>query len=194
MTGSPAGASPAGDPPGSAPPRDSRATTWMIVAGVLALVAIGLGIWAFTTKSDLDDANATIDEQKKQLASQEQTAGAEEQRLQGIGARDRAAFRRVRRRFIREESQARNLKATIDKEAGELDQARSDESSAESQEQKLQAALKSERQRAQLASVCVQGAVDAIDRFFDAASARTGANAAVKELESIQDQCNKADQ
>jgi hypothetical protein len=194
MTGSPAGASPAGDPSGSAPRRDSRATTWMIISGVLALVAIGLGIWAFTTKSDLDDANATIDEQKQRLASQEQTAGAEEQRLQGFGARERAAFRRVRRRFIREEAQARDLKSTIDKEAQDLDQARSEASSAESQEQKNQAALKTERQRAELASVCVQGAVDAIDRFFDASSARAGANAAVNELKAIQDQCTKANQ
>ena len=46
----------------------------MIVSGVLALVAIGLGIWAFTTKSDLDDANATIDQQNQQRASEEQTA------------------------------------------------------------------------------------------------------------------------
>ena len=126
----PAGGSPAGDQS-----RDSRATMWMIIAGVLALVAIGLGIWAFTTKSDLDDANATIDQQNQQRASEEQSAQSEEQRLR-VGARERAAFRRVKRRFIREEAQARNLNATIQKEAGELDQARNEASAAESQEQR----------------------------------------------------------
>lgn len=49
----------------------------MIVSGVLALVAIGLGIWAFSTKSDLDDANATIDQQNQQRASEEQTAASD---------------------------------------------------------------------------------------------------------------------
>ncbi len=167
---------------------------WMAIAGVLALVAVGLGIWAFTTKSDLDDANATIDRQKQQLASEEQTSQSEETRLQAFGARERAAFRRVRRRFIREQAQARNLKATIEKESGELDQARDEASSAESQEEKDNAALKTAREEAQLSSACVQGAVSAIDRFFNAASARAGANAAVRELESIQEQCTKADQ
>jgi type VI protein secretion system component VasF len=185
----PAGGSPAGDRP-----RDSRATTWMVIAGVLALVAIGLGIWAFTIKSDLDDANAEIDDLNRQRASEQQAAGSEEARLQAFGERERAAFRRVRRRFIREEAEARNLKATIEKEAGELDQARNEADSAETQEQKDRAALKEARQNAQLASACVQGAVTALDRFFDAASAKAGANAAVAELQSIQDQCTKANE
>ena len=166
----------------------------MIVSGVLALVAIGLGIWAFTTKSDLDDANDKLDAQKQAQTSQQQAAQSEEQRLTAFGARERAAFRRVRRRFIREEAQARNLKATIDKESSDLDAARNQASAAEGEDQKAAAALKTARQQAQLASVCVQGAVNAIDKFFNAASAKAGANAAVAELESIQDQCNKADQ
>jgi hypothetical protein len=166
----------------------------MIIAGVLALVAIGLGIWAFTTKSDLDDANAQIDELNQQQTSRQQTARAEEQRLQAFGDRERAAFQRVKRRFIREQAQARNLRSTIQKEASDLDAARNEASAAESADQKTKAALKSSQQQAQLASVCVQGAVNALDKFFNAASAKAGANAAVAELESIQDQCNKANQ
>jgi hypothetical protein len=166
----------------------------MIISGVLALVAIGLGIWAFTTKSDLDDANARIDELDQQGSSERQAAQSEEARLQAFGERERAAFRRVRRRFIREEADARRLKATIQKEAGELDQARNETDAAESQEQKDTAALKEARANAQLSSACVQGAVTALDRFFNAASTKAGANAAVAELESIQEQCTKADQ
>ena len=130
----------------------------------------------------------------RQLAREEQTSQSEEARLQAFGARERAAFRRVKRRFIREQVQARNLKGTIEKESGELDAARNEADSAESQDQKEKAALNTARQEAQLSSACVQGAVNAIDRFFNASSARAGANAAVRELESIQDQCTKADQ
>jgi hypothetical protein len=166
----------------------------MIISGVLALVAIGLGIWAFTTKSDLDDANDQLDAQRQAQTSEQQTAQSDEQRLTAFGDRERAAFQRVKRRFIREEAQARNLHATIQKEASDLDQARNQVSAAESEDQKAAAQLKTVRQQAQLASVCVQGAVNAIDKFFKAASAKAGANAAVAELESIQDQCNKADQ
>jgi hypothetical protein len=165
----------------------------MIIAGVLALVAIGLGIWAFTTKSDLDDANDQLDAQKQAQSSEQQAAQSQEQRLTAFGDRERAAFERVKRRFIREEAQARNLKGTIQKESSELDQARDQAVAAESEDQKAAARLKVVQQQAQLASVCVQGAVSAIDKFFNAASAKAGANAAIAELESIQDQCNKAD-
>jgi hypothetical protein len=48
--------------------------------------------------------------------------------------------------------------------------------------------------RDQLASACVQGAVSALDRFFNASTAKAGATAAVAELESIQEQCTKANQ
>jgi hypothetical protein len=199
MTTSPAGGPSSdepstGGPPAADRPRDSRATTWMVISGVLALIAVGLGIWALTTKSDLDDANATIDEQEQQLASAEQTAQGEEARLRAFGERERAAFRRVRRRFIREEAEARNLKATISKEAAALEQARNEAGAAESQDQKDQAALKQARQEARLSTACVKGAVNALDRFFNASSARAGANGAVRELESIQDQCNQASQ
>jgi hypothetical protein len=166
----------------------------MVISGVLALIAIGLGIWAFATKSDLDDANATIDKQEQQLASKEQTAQSREARLRAFGERERAAFRRVRRRFIREEAEARNLKVTINKEAAQVEQARNEASAAEGQEQKDQAALKQARQEAQQSTACVEGTVKAMDRFFNASSARAGANAAVRELESIQDQCNQASQ
>ena len=49
-------------------------TVWIVLTAVFALAAIGLGIWAFTTKSDLDDANATIDQQDQQLASERRKA------------------------------------------------------------------------------------------------------------------------
>jgi hypothetical protein len=38
----------------------------------------------------------------------------------------------------------------------------------------------------------VKGTVNAMGRFFNASTAKAGANGAVRELESIQDQCNQA--
>ena len=180
-------------------PRERPPTLWIAISAVLSLAAIGLGIWAFTTKSDLDDANASIDnatatiaKKKRQQADEAQTAQQEEARLRAIGRRERAAFQRVKRRFIREQAAERKLKATITQEASQVKQARNETASAQSQEQKDRAALKQARQESQLAAACVQGTVTAIDRFFDATTAREGANAAVAELQSIQDQCNQA--
>ncbi len=172
---------------------------WMAIAAVLALAAIALAVYAFTTKSDLDDANATLDranaviaKQDRQLTKGERAARGEEASLSGFGERERAAFRRVRRRFVRAEAKAAALKKTIDKESAELDQARSRESSAEGQEQQEQTTLNAARQEAQLSQACVQGAVAAIDRYFNATTARAGRSAVVAELESIQDKCKTA--
>ena len=44
--------------------RGTRPTAWILATVVFATAAIGFAIWGFTTKSDLDDANATIDKQK----------------------------------------------------------------------------------------------------------------------------------
>ena len=174
------------------PQQGKRPTAWIVATAVLALAAIGFAIWGFTTKSDLDDANATIDRQKTQLAAQEGEAVQSERRLRAFGARERAAFRRVKRRFIREEAEAGRLKQTIQKEAGEVQAARNETAAAQGQGEKDRAALKEARQESQLSAACVQGAVNALDRFFNASSARAGAKAAVAELESIQDQCQSA--
>lgn len=195
-------ASSAGDTPPDGPGSESRgssATVWMAAAAVLVLAAIALAVYAFTAKSDLDDANATLDRanaaiarQDRQLAREERGAGSEEASLRGFGERERAAFRRVRRRFVRAEAKAAALKKTIDKESAELDRARSRASSAEGQEQREQTALNAAQQETQLSQACVQGAVVAIDRYFNASTARAGRSGVVKELESIQEQCKSA--
>ena len=170
----------------------TRPTAWIVATVVFAIAAIGFAIWGFTTKSDLDDANATIDKQKTELAAQQGEATQTERRLQAFGARERAAFRRVKRRFIREAAQASRLRQNIQKEASEVQTARDQTAAAQGEDAKNRAALKQARQESQLSEACVKGAVNALDRFFNASSAKAGARAAVAELESIQDQCQSA--
>ncbi len=57
-------------PPAVGPPEETgdSARTWMIVAAVLAVVAIGLGIWAVTLNNDL---KSTEDDASSQIASLE---------------------------------------------------------------------------------------------------------------------------
>jgi cell division protein FtsL len=106
--------------------RGGSPTLWIGIAVICALAAVGLGIWAFTTKSDLDDAEAKIDAQQKALAAQRQVAGAREQRLQAFGDRERVDYRRIRRRLIAEDTTAADLKKRIENEAAQLDRANQD--------------------------------------------------------------------
>jgi hypothetical protein len=169
-----------------------RPTVWIVIAGVCALAAIGLGIWAFTTKSDLDDANAKIDDLEQQGTSEQQTAAAVEARLRAFGERERAAYRRVRRRLIRENATAAGLQKRVQDEAARLEQARQEVSDAQGAEEKRAAQLKAARSRARLAMACSGSAVDALNRFLDASSARAGAQAAVDQLSETADECRRA--
>ena len=172
--------------------KDARPTVWIAIAAVSALAAIGLGIWAFTTKSDLDDANATIDRQKEQLAAGRQTAQAQEQRLAAFGRRERLAYSRVRRRLIREDVTAAELQKRIKDEAAQLQQLRTDVANAQGTENKDNARLKQEQSRARLATACSASSVDALQRFLDASTTQQGARKAVAQLESTQQECQSA--
>ena len=182
------------DRSGTEPRSGGGSTLPWIVAAVCALAAIGLGIWAFTTKSDLDDANATIERQKERLASQSQTATAEEQRLQAFGSRERAAFRRVRRRLAGERAEASRLQQRVQAEAATLEQTRQEVANADSQEEREAAELKQAQAATRLAAACSESAVEALNKFFNAATVRAGANRAVAQLQSTQTECQQASQ
>lgn len=61
---------PMSDPP--APPSKRRHNPWIWVSGVLALVAVGLLIWALSSRSDLDSTQQQLDSTQKQLDSTKQ--------------------------------------------------------------------------------------------------------------------------
>ena len=165
--------------------QSGRPVVWIGLTAIFALAAIGFAIWAFTTKSDLDDAEATIDQQ-------EQRATRTEAAERAFGARAEGAYRRVRRRLLRSRGEERNLHATINKEVGELKQAQREVAGAQGTAERDAAELKHARARADVAAACARGTVDAINKFFDAESAKAGANRAMRELERLQRPCQSA--
>ncbi len=194
------GGSPPPDRSGGPPPgRRNQPIGWIALAAVLALAAIGLGIWAFTTRSDLDDAEATIERQRRQLASEEQRAvrreealrrvGRREEALRRVGRREERAYRRVRRRLIGERARAADLMRRVDREAGQLTQARQEVASAQSTTERRNAQLSEARKERDLAAACTSEALDSIGRFFEAASARAGARRAVAQLAHLRSRC-----
>jgi hypothetical protein len=172
--------------------RGRTPTLWIAAAALFALAAIGFAIAYFSTKSDLDDADATIERQKQQLAAAEGAATSEEQRLTAFGRRERAAYRRVRRRLINEQATAAELQKKVRDEAAGLEQARQEVSDAQSESAKRAARLEQARAETRLAVACSASAVDALNRFVDAATPRAGAAAAVNQLQATQEECTRA--
>ena len=57
-----------------------RRSRWVWVSAVLAIVVVGLGIWALTLRADRDDTQQELDATKQELdATKQELAGAEQQ-------------------------------------------------------------------------------------------------------------------
>ena len=173
-------------------------TLWVALTAVFAIAAIGLGIWAFSLKSDRDDAQATVDRQQKELAAQQQGATKEEAGLTDQDKQARAAYVRVRRNLISADRQDTDFKAEVDRQAAELTKAHQEVENADGADKKADAQLNEARKARQLSVACAQGTIDIIDGFLDATAAGAGNNsgagakAAMKKLEDLEPGCKEA--
>jgi cell division protein FtsL len=176
----------------------ARPIAWIVATAIFAIATVGLGIYALTTKSDLDDSDTTVARQNKelaaarrQLAGQEQKAASTEAKETAFGRRAERAYRRVRRRLISAKREDVNLEGQISREVSELRSARA-QIEADSATEKADAQLKASQQETDVAAACARGTLDSINKFFGAASATVGANRAMRQLERLQPLCQKA--
>ena len=179
--------------------KSSRPTAWIAIAAVCALAAIGLGVWALTTRSDLDAADATIARQQRQLDAVRATRAEEAQEAADVEATERAyservtaRYRRVRRRYLAERQAAAQLQAEIERDTTALREARQELGAAQGAEEREAASLRAAQAAQRLSASCARGTLGSIDRFFDATDAEAGANAAVRRLEELRARCEAA--
>src|SRR3954471_2418542 len=129
-----------------------RPTVWIVLTIVFGVAAIGLAIWGFSKKSDLDDT-------KDKLAKQEQTASQTESADVALDDAEKARYRAVRRRLIAARHEERDLNASIHTERADYDQAKTDLANADTVAERREAELNVLRQRHELAAACARGAV-----------------------------------
>ena len=70
---------------------------WKIATVVLAVVAVGLGIWAFSLQSDIEDKDAQIAAQQQELNEQGDIAGQVQDAASGAAADAQEALSDIRR-------------------------------------------------------------------------------------------------
>jgi chromosome segregation ATPase len=160
-----------------------RPTVWIALTILFALAAIGLAIWGFSKKSDLDDT-------KDKLAQQEQQAGQTESADVALDDAEKARYRAVRRRLIAARHQERDLNAQVHTERAQYDQAKTDLANANTEEERQQAQLNVLTQRHELAAACARGAVASYDDLIEATTASAGAKKAIGTLQGLQSDCD----
>jgi hypothetical protein len=162
------------------------------VAALCAAAAIGLGIWGFAKQSDLDDANATIARQKTELAQQRATAADTLAGEQKFGQQVAAQYRATRRKLLRSDKTTAQLRAEVSTQQAQYVRAQQNVANAKTAAGRVQAQLDAARQQQDLTAACARGALDSLDLFFKAASAKSGAKQAVAQLKALDNQCASA--
>ena len=139
----------------------TQRNVWIVVALVAAAAAVGLGIWAATLKSDLDEANAT-------------TAAAQQQYEQAISA--------TTQQLTVTSSQLE--KATTDLQTAEQ---AAQQAATEDEKQAAQAQL--DAALAENGKACSQGTLLALSRIAGGPSVSTSLDRAMQDLEAVATQC-----
>jgi len=173
----------AGQPPDSA--RAGKPTVWIVIAAVAVLAAIGLGIWGLTTKSDLDDANETIKNQKAAIA----VAGGKEQAAVVVAARAMNDYARIRRRLVGEKRTAAQQRREISTQKAQAQTAQEELNAATTRDERLVARSNLLKEQLDVAQACTNGTITAIDNVFSADSATAGVKRLNKDLEALSADC-----
>jgi chromosome segregation ATPase len=78
---------------GSPSPRSGGARAWIVATVILAVAAVGLGAWALSLRSEIDDKDAEIAAQKQQLEEQRSVADDLREAAGGVAQNAQQAVR-----------------------------------------------------------------------------------------------------
>ena len=191
-----------GAPPGEGgqPPSGDREAApghsrrrWIVATVVCAVAAVGLGAWAFSLNSDVDDKNAQIAAQQDQLNDQQGLADRAREAAGNLSGGVQAAFAELGKEIdelqgaaaaSEEESQEAIQKAeqTADDAAERADQASDEVDKAEAEADEAKA-------NADAAGACLQGYLAALGGVFDAGSLSDGVAKAKSDIQQLSGSC-----
>ena len=155
---------------------------WIAVAGLLAAGVIGLGIYAMNLDSDLDDANAQIASQQKQIDEAQNTGG-------DVVAAARSAYDDLTAQFGTAQGDASQA---VEQASAALDQAQQAAEDAKGTADELQKEADAARAKAETAATCAQSFLSAFSGVFGGETLKAGVEATVAELQALQPQCAPA--
>ena len=188
----------AGVPPASPPPAPrKRPIVWMIVAGVAVLAAIGLGIWAVSVNSDLDETQSELEAQtaaadaaaasakaaEEQVAEQTAAANAAAAELEQISS-DNEVFVVPNEDVAEMESDLAAAEQAVADANANLDAAQDEASRLRAELEQARAERELARAERQQARICSRGSLGVI-----AAIGKGDSDAATSELETVSDAC-----
>jgi chromosome segregation ATPase len=155
-----------------------RPTVWIVLTAILGIAVIGLLIWAIVTRSDLDNANATIEAQRQ---TAEQASATAKKAYDDVSS-DLAAAEEDGAHLQGDVAQADKEKASADTEAAK----------AKNETDKAKAEADQANAKADAATSCAKGTVNAFGAIFDGPTLKDGVEKATKQLQDLKGSCGPA--
>jgi len=159
----------------------SRPTGWIVTAAVLAVIAVGLGIWAFSAQSDADDAQATLDAQSQAAQSAAPAPAA-------VDAATQQRFEDAKEQLGITGENVDQLNQELEEAVANAEQAEQARTDAAGAIDRANAELAAFKAQAEVTKTCLRGAFDALETAFSDG----GLEAAVTELEALSGGCRSA--
>jgi len=172
---------------------------WLWVSLVLALAVIGLAVWGINTKSDLDDANTTIDHLQNQLGASAVTGTA-------VAASYKNAYNELEQQLGSSTADLSTTQAQLEDSQKAADQANEDAAKAKDKADKAanetdkanaeteqaQAETKAAQEQTKTVTNCSQALLTSIGAVLQADDPKAEAEKQKSELEPIAADCKKA--
>jgi hypothetical protein len=182
--------------PTPAPTTGKHRNPWIWISALLALVAVGLLVWALSTRSDLDDTEAQVDDLQTQVDQQAEAGGdfataakaAYDELAANVGeasANAQATVEAAQADVDEAEQQVEAAKAEA--EAAGDDAAAQAEAAADQARAEADAATS----KAAIVGECAKAYVSAFGALFEG-NARDAAAAVREQLAGITDDCQAA--
>lgn len=170
------------------------ARAWIVATIVLAVAAVGLGVWALSLRSDVDDKDAEIAAQQQQLEEQKGVAEDLQKAAGGIAQNVQQATRDLAKQL----EEVQGTTAATQQQTQQAIQ-RAEDAVAEAQAQVEGAGNRLDRARAQAdeaaakaeaAGACARGYISAIAGALDAPSLSDGVAQAKSEVQALAGSCS----
>jgi chromosome segregation ATPase len=170
-------------------------TKWKVATAVLAVAVVGIGAYALSLRSDIEDKDAKIAAQQQQLEEQQGIATDVQDAAARLSEGAQQTFAQLGDQLDEIEGQADATQASAQAAIESAEQAAADANAraegAQDDVEEANARADEAAAEADEAAACARGYLSAIGGAFDAASVSEGVTQAMSSIEELNASCSE---
>ena len=171
------------------------ARKWIIATVVLLVAVVGVGAWALSLRSDVDDKDAQIASQQQQLEKGQGVAGDVQEAASGFADDTQQALSELGDQLDQAQSDAAatqaETQAAIERAEQTAADAKARAGSAEGAVDQANARADEAAAKAEAVGACARGYLSAIGNAFDAESISEGVEQAKSDIQALNASCKE---